>query len=99
MTARRKTPPAPPATAEPEDAGLPTYQKLLDEALDETFPASDPISPSAAMHAEERVDAARDEHDWALPPGSERATPAAPAPAAEAPAAPPPARKPRPSKR
>jgi len=41
-----------------------TYQESLDEALDETFPASDPISPSAAMHAEERIQTAKDEVDW-----------------------------------
>lgn len=56
---------------------LPTYQELLDEALDETFPASDPISPSAAMHAAERVESARDEVDWALKPGKSQDTRAA----------------------
>lgn len=54
----------------PEQAEkVPTYQELLDEALDETFPASDPISPTAAMHATHRIDSARDEVDWALRPG------------------------------
>lgn len=48
---------------------VPTYQELLDEALDETFPASDPISPTAAMHASHRVESSRDEVDWALRPG------------------------------
>lgn len=48
---------------------VPTYQELLDEALDETFPASDPISPTAAMHATHRVESERDEVDWALRPG------------------------------
>ncbi len=51
---------------------VPTYQELLDEALDETFPASDPISPTAAMHASHRVESARDEVDWALRPGGHR---------------------------
>ena len=41
-----------------------TYQEHLDEAIAETFPASDPISPSAAMHAE------RDSADWHLKQGS-----------------------------
>jgi hypothetical protein len=41
-----------------------TYQEFLDEALDETFPASDPISPSAAMYAEERIQTAKDKVDW-----------------------------------
>lgn len=48
---------------------VPTYQELLDEALDETFPASDPISPTAAMHASHRIESTRDEVDWALRPG------------------------------
>ena len=43
-----------------------TYQELLDAAVDMTFPASDPISPSAAMHAEKRLQTAKDERDWEL---------------------------------
>ena len=45
-----------------------TYQESLDEALDETFPASDPISPSAALHAEERIQTAKDMVDWKTSP-------------------------------
>ena len=45
-----------------------TYQESLDEALDETFPASDPISPSAALHAEERIQTAKDKVDWKTNP-------------------------------
>ncbi len=52
---------------------VPTYQELLDESLDQTFPASDPISPSAALHAEQVIQSARDSHDWSLAP--EGATP------------------------
>lgn len=52
-----------PVNVDPE-ARIPTYQESLDEALDETFPASDPISPSAAMHAEERIQTAKDAVDW-----------------------------------
>lgn len=48
-----------------------TYQAAIDESLEMTFPASDPISPSAAMHAEERVRTERDKTDWKLAPGSE----------------------------
>ncbi|CAG1018584.1 hypothetical protein BURC_03378 [Burkholderiaceae bacterium] len=51
-------------------AKVPTYQELLDEALDETFPASDPISPSAAMHAERQVATGKDDVDWKLKPGA-----------------------------
>jgi len=45
---------------------LPTYQELLDEALELTFPASDPISPGAAARAEERVSTPMDATDWKL---------------------------------
>jgi len=50
---------------------VPTYQELLDESLDETFPASDPISPGAAMHAERRVATGKDDIDWKLKPGAD----------------------------
>jgi hypothetical protein len=53
-------------------AKVPTYQELLDESLDETFPASDPISPGAAMHAEKRVSTGKDEVDWQLEPGADK---------------------------
>ena len=56
-------------------AKVPTYQELLDESLDETFPASDPISPGAAMHAERQVATGKDDVDWQLKPGAD--TPAA----------------------
>jgi hypothetical protein len=46
-----------------------TYQELFDESLDQTFPASDPISPSAAMHAAEPVSTTKDDKDWNLRPG------------------------------
>jgi hypothetical protein len=51
---------------------VPTYQELLDEALDETFPASDPISPTAAMAAEKRIQTAKDGTDWTLRPGADK---------------------------
>lgn len=53
-------------------AKVPTYQELLDESLDETFPASDPISPSAAMHAERQVATGKDDVDWQLKPGAQK---------------------------
>jgi hypothetical protein len=72
----------PPVPAKPsggpvgsDTEGVPTYQELLDEALQETFPASDPISPSAAMAAEERISTQRDQTDWTLKPGSEAPLP------------------------
>jgi hypothetical protein len=55
----------------PEDK-LPTYQELLDEALQETFPASDPISPSAAMRAEKAVKTPMDQRDWKLKPSGDK---------------------------
>lgn len=48
---------------------VPTYQELLDEALDQTFPASDPISPGAAMHADRQIATGKDGTDWTLKPG------------------------------
>lgn len=51
-----------------EQQKLPTYQERLDEALEETFPASDPIAPSAAEHLERRTRTPRDEKDWELKP-------------------------------
>jgi hypothetical protein len=47
-------------------SGQPTYQEVVDESLAQTFPASDPISPSAAMKADAEVDSERDQRDWAL---------------------------------
>ncbi|NRF68215.1 hypothetical protein HLB44_14575 [Aquincola sp. S2] len=47
-------------------ARLPTYQELLDETLENTFPASDPIAAGAAMHACEPRTTARDQFDWTL---------------------------------
>lgn len=58
-------------------AKVPTYQELLDESLDQTFPASDPISPSAAMHAERQVATGKDDVDWQLKPGPQKPTAAA----------------------
>lgn len=89
MTARRKSPARerPDPAAAPQDSPS-TYQQVLDEALEETFPASDPISPSAAMHAERRADDGSGSPDWTLEPGSERPVPA-PGTPAPPPAAPP----------
>ncbi len=42
----------PPATTSEVEGQPLSYEGKLDEALEETFPASDPISPSAAEHAE-----------------------------------------------
>ena len=49
-----------------------TYQQSLDDALSQTFPASDPISPGSAMDAEDRVaPSRRDPVDWRLRRGSQ----------------------------
>lgn len=86
--------PDPPATRDPkagEDLRLsgraaspqtrvPTYQEALDEALDDTFPASDPPSTSVATHVHRPCTTGRDAHDWTLDPGaSVPPKPAAPA--------------------
>lgn len=49
-----------------------TYQECVDDALEMTFPASDPVSTSPAMHPVRRTRTGRDEVDWHLQPGSER---------------------------
>ncbi|KQW43274.1 MULTISPECIES: hypothetical protein [unclassified Roseateles] len=54
--------------ARPE-AKLPSYQDLLDTALDDTFPASDPPAISAAAHVHEPHTTPRDSIDWTLEPG------------------------------
>lgn len=51
-----------------KDKKVPTYQELLDESLDQTFPASDPISPGAAVNAEKRIESEKDAADWKLKP-------------------------------
>lgn len=43
-----KPPTPPPLTEAAPQVAAPTVDTLLDESLHETFPASDPISPSAA---------------------------------------------------
>lgn len=50
---------------------VPTYQELLDDALEQTFPASDPISPSAAMHTHALLNSAENRKDWTLQPGAQ----------------------------
>jgi hypothetical protein len=47
---------------------IPTYQELLDESLEGTFPASDPVAPGAAMHAGKKVKTAKDDKDWKIEP-------------------------------
>lgn len=53
--------------ARPEDK-LPTYQELLDTAVEDTFPASDPIAPNAARNTVQRVQTPMDARDWKLRP-------------------------------
>jgi hypothetical protein len=53
-----------------DDARLPTYQDLLDESLQETFPASDPISPNGACRTGQRISTGKNPTDWQLVPGS-----------------------------
>lgn len=43
---------AKPKRQQPSEPPLPTEDELLDEALDETFPASDPVQPSPRDHQE-----------------------------------------------
>ena len=43
----------------------------LDGTCTDKVPASDPISPGAAMHAERRVATGKDDIDWKLKPGAD----------------------------
>lgn len=56
--------------AETPAAKVPTYQELLDLALDETFPASDPLAIGAAEHVQEPRTTPADARDWTLKPGA-----------------------------
>lgn len=47
---------------------LPTYQELLDSAVEDTFPASDPIAANAARNTVRRVQTPMDSRDWKLQP-------------------------------
>lgn len=57
-----KTPPGP-GTPLPDNR-LPTYQELLDEAVNDTFPASDPIAAHAAAPPAPPLRTPRDGRDW-----------------------------------
>jgi len=57
-------------TAQDMEGKVPTYQQALDEALEESFPASDPISPGVAEKADREVSTPKDDKDWKLTPGS-----------------------------
>jgi hypothetical protein len=46
------------------DNKVPTYQEALDEAVEESFPASDPISPGIAEKADGKVSTPKDKVDW-----------------------------------
>ncbi|MET0187245.1 MAG: hypothetical protein ABW210_17475, partial [Achromobacter sp.] len=53
-------------TSEPHKEPVATYQQAVDEALDQSFPASDPIPPSVAEKADAPTSTAKDEKDWTL---------------------------------
>lgn len=59
-------------TAQEIEGKVPTYQQALDEALEESFPASDPISPGVAEKAEREVSTPKDDKDWKLNPGKDK---------------------------
>ena len=53
---------------------LETYQDLLDESLQLTFPASDPVSAHAATRCADPCETASNGADWHLHPGSRQGT-------------------------
>lgn len=55
-------------SAERAEERLPTYQELIDEAVELTFPASDPPATSAGSHTGRALSTPKDERDWALEP-------------------------------
>jgi hypothetical protein len=59
-----------PPRAKTKPAPSTTYQEVLDEALRETFPASDPIAVGAAAHASLPTETQKDTTDWLVRPGS-----------------------------
>ncbi len=62
-----------PAGSKPEPNK--TYQQTLDDALEDTFPASDPIAPGAAAHPVQPAHHTGEDADWHLKPGSQRPKP------------------------
>lgn len=70
-SAKPSTESADKTTKSKSDKSSKTYQAAVDESLDMTFPASDPISPGAAEHAERQTATGRDDVDWKLKKGSE----------------------------
>jgi hypothetical protein len=58
-------------TAQKPEDKVPTYQEALDDAVEDSFPASDPISPGVAEKADRPVATGKDDKDWKLKPGSE----------------------------
>ncbi|MDW3683447.1 hypothetical protein RA280_17180 [Cupriavidus sp. CV2] len=70
-TGRSMLPKAARTATDTQQTAPATYQEAVDDSLDMTFPASDPISPSAAMHAEKKTSTPRDDTDWSLKRGSE----------------------------
>lgn len=93
MSTHPERPPVPP---EMPSGGVPgrsdrpgTYQEALDEALAETFPASDPISPSSVDSGRPPKPSLRDAVDWPLKVSSTEQAPPAEPPSADHPPAPP----------
>jgi len=63
------------ARAETPQDKLPTYQELLDDASDASFPASDPPATHAATHTAQPVSTGMDARDWKLQPDGDTTTP------------------------
>ncbi|VCU71738.1 hypothetical protein PIGHUM_03826 [Pigmentiphaga humi] len=56
------------AGADKKDENLPTYQEQLDEALEDSFPASDPIAPGTGAQTGKPVKTGKDDKDWEVKP-------------------------------
>jgi hypothetical protein len=80
LARRRKTPPPIPDRAvnerpEAHQEQLDTYQALLDESLQLTFPASDPVCAHAATRCAHPRETPANATDWQLHAGSRTAAP------------------------
>jgi hypothetical protein len=63
-------PPRKGGTVKKDEDKLPTYQEALDEAVEQSFPASDPIAPGGSDKADREISTGKDEKDWARKPGA-----------------------------
>lgn len=77
LKAKTTMPKAIPAIQQRPDDGN-SYQAALDASLEMTFPASDPISPGAALGMAHQFSTSRDQIDWRQAASIDMQSPASP---------------------